>query len=293
MTAAVSGASRAHPAGYAVDPGGHPAAVADDYWVTVPAGPFLMGTDEMPPNGEPSGSRPLHTVHVETFHIARRPVTVADFARFVADTGYVSTAEQRGESWVWHGGEDVTTPDQDHLWKATPGATWRTPRGPGSDVAGKDDHPVTHVSYLDCLEYCRWSGTRLPTEAEWEKAARGTDGRNYPWGNTPPTSQSCNHTMHVGDTTPVGRYPDAAGVYGAEDMVGNVWEVMANGYHNYPYNPNKTKRLVTKKGTVELGVIRGGSFYNNCSPRGVLVWVRIYNPPDYSCYDMGFRVCRA
>ncbi len=291
MTSAVSGPSPAHPAGQDAS-GRSVLAMDDDYWVTVPAGPFLMGTDDVRPDGRPGASPPLHTVYVDTFHLARRPVTVTDFAQFVADTGHVTTAEDQGESWVWHGGADTTTPDQDHLWKATPGATWRTPRGPGSDVAGKDDHPVTHVSYLDCMEYCRWSGTRLPNEAEWEKAARGTDGRAYTWGNTPPTPQSCNHTMLVGDTTPVGRYPAAAGVYGPEDMAGNVWEVMGNGYHRYPFDPNKTQQWVTKKGTIDLGVIRGGSFYNNCDPRGVLVWVRIYNPPNYSSYDMGFRTCK-
>lgn len=267
------------------------ATAAPDYWVTIPASPFIMGTDELRPNGKPSASAPAHTVEVDTFRLARRPVTVREFARFVEGTSYVTTAERKGSSWVWHGGEDVTTPDQDHLWKDTPGAWWRAPHGPGSDVTGKDDHPVTHVSYLDCLEYCRWSGTRLPAEAEWEKAARGTDGRSYPWGDTPPTASSCNHTMHVGDTTAVGAYPDAAGPYGNEDMAGNVWEVMSNGYHRYPYDEHKTKIFETKNGKVELGVIRGGSFYNNCDPRGVLVWVRIYNLPDYSCYDMGFRVC--
>src|SRR5262249_30768106 len=75
---------------------------------------------------------------------------------------------------------------------------------------------------------------------------RGTDGRAYPWGNPPPTPESCNHTMQVGDTTPVDRYPDATGFYGPEDMAGNVWEMMGNGYHRYPYNPHRTKRLVTR-----------------------------------------------
>jgi formylglycine-generating enzyme required for sulfatase activity len=269
------------------------AAVAENYWVTVPGGPFTMGSDEPMPMGKPGASSPAHTVHVDTFLMARWPVSVAEFARFIAETSYVTTAERFGRSWMWHGGDDIITPDQDHLWKDTDGVSWRSPRGPGSDVAGKAAHPVTNVSYLDCLEYCRWSGTRLPTEAEWEKAARGTDSRSYPWGNSPPTPSSCNHSMQVGDTTPIGTYPDAAGPYGAEDMAGNVWEVMANGYHKYPYDPCKVKSIVTKRGKIKLGVVRGGSFYNNCDPRGVLAWVRVYNLPDYSCYDMGFRVCAA
>ncbi len=262
-----------------------------DYWVTVPGGPFIMGSDEPRPNDRPSASAPAHTVDVDTFRIARGPVTVTEFARFTAETGYVTTAERSGQSWVWHGGEDITTPDQDHLWRPTEGAWWRSPRGPGSDVADKGDHPVTHVSYLDCLEYCRWSGTRLPTEAEWEKAARGTDGRRYTWGDSAPTPSSANHTMHVGDTTAIGTYPDAAGPYGAQDMAGNVWEIMGTGYHRYPYDGHKVKIMTIKDRKVHLGVIRGGSFYNNCDPRGVLIWVRIYNLPEYSCYDMGFRVC--
>ncbi|HVB41306.1 MAG TPA: SUMF1/EgtB/PvdO family nonheme iron enzyme [Streptosporangiaceae bacterium] len=262
-----------------------------DYWVTVPGGPFIMGSDELRPNGRPSAAAPAHTLDVDTFRIGRGPLTVTGFAHFVAETGYVTTAERSGQSWVWHGGDDITTPDQDQLWRNTAGATWRSPRGPGSDVANKSDHPVTHVSYLDCMEYCRWSGTRLPTEAEWEKAARGTDGRRYTWGDSAPTPSSCNHTMHVGDTTPIGMYPDAAGPYGAQDMAGNVWEVMGNGYHRYPFDGDKAKIITIRGREIKLGVIRGGSFYNNCDPRGVLVWVRIYNPPDYSCYDMGFRVC--
>ena len=275
------------------DPAHGPAVLAPDYWVTVPGGAFIMGSDDLMPNGRPGASAPAHTVHLDTFRIARRPVSVSEFARFAAETSYVTMAERSGCSWVWHGSSDVITPDQDHLWRDTEGASWRAPRGPGSDVTGKEDHPVTHVSYLDCLEYCSWSGTRLPTEAEWEKAARGTDGRSYPWGNTPPTASSCNHTLNVGDTTPIGMYPSAAGPCGAEDMAGNVWEVMGNGYHRYPYDGRRTKTIVVKERKIRLGVIRGGSFYNNCDPRGVLVWVRIYNLPDYSCYDMGFRVCAA
>lgn len=267
-------------------------AFADDYWVTVPGAQFVMGSDEVREDGKPTASGPAHQVEVETFRIARHLVTVKDFARFVDETGYVTTAEKAGKSWVWIGGEDTTTPDQDHLWKEIDGADWRAPRGPRSTVDGKDDHPVTHVSYVDCMAYCEWSGTRLPNEAEWELAARGTDGRTYAWGEEEPTATLCNNTMHVGDTTPVGAYPGAAGPYGVEDIAGNVWEVMSNGYHRYPFDESKPPRVITTKvGSIRLGVIRGGSFYNNCHPHGCKAWVRIYNLPEYSCYDMGFRVC--
>ena len=262
------------------------------YWVTVPGGPFTMGSDERREDGKFTASGPAHSIEVPEFRIARHPVTVRDWARFVEATGYRTTAEKKGKSWVWIGDPSVIVPDQDHLWKEIDGASWRTPRGADSSVSGKDDHPVTHVSYVDVLAYCEWSGTRLPNEAEWEKSARGTDAREYTWGDEEPTAEHCNHTMNVGDTTPVDAYPKAAGPYGVEDLAGNVWEIMANGYHRYPFDEAKPAKVIkTREGRIELGVIRGGSFYNNCDPRGCKVWVRIYNLPDYSCHDMGFRVC--
>lgn len=268
--------------------------MAEDYWVSIPGGPFVMGADDVRADGKPLAAFPAHTVEVEPFRMARRPVTVGDFARFVDETSYATFAERAGRSWVWVGGEDTTTPDQDDLWLQMDGASWRCPRGPGSAVAEKADHPVTHVVYEDCLAYCEWSGTRLPTEAEWEKAARGTDARTYPWGDTPPTPTVCNHSMFVGDTTPVGRFPDAAGPYGVDDIVGNVWEWTSSGWHTYPFEKDRlAKTITTKLGTFELRVIRGASFYNNCSPGGTAAWVRVYSHPEYSCYDIGFRVCAA
>ncbi|MFJ8888609.1 formylglycine-generating enzyme family protein [Streptomyces sp. NPDC102402] len=267
-------------------------ALPADYWVTIPAGPFTMGSDELREDGKPRAAAPEHHVEVAEFRMAKYPVTVAEFRRFVEATGHVTDAEKKGRSWVWIGDPSVVVPDQDYLWKNIDGASWRTPHGPESTLEGKDDHPVTHVSSLDVAAYCAWSGTRLPTEAEWEKATRGTDGRRYAWGDEEPTAEHCNHTMNVADTTPVDAYPQSAGPYGVVDLTGNVWEITASAFHHYPYDASKPGRVIkTKEGEVELGVIRGGSFYNNCDPRGCLAWVRIYNLPDYSCYDMGFRVC--
>lgn len=274
-------------------PGSRVAPVEPD-WVTIPGGPFTMGADEQRRDGRPKSWAPAHTVHVETFRIARRPVAVADFARFVDATGYTTTAERAGQSWVWIGKEpEDMWPGNDELWIEMEGAHWRAPHGPGSGVDGKDDHPVTHVSYADCLAYCRWSGTRLPTEAEWEKAGRGTDGRRYAWGDDKPTPEKCNFGMHVGDTTPIGQYPEAAGPHGLDDIVGNVWEWTATAWHRYPYSEEKARAIITREGRFELIAMRGGSFFNDCGPLGLEVTCRLYSLPQYTGYDVGFRVAAA
>ncbi|MFF0745363.1 formylglycine-generating enzyme family protein [Streptomyces sp. NPDC004111] len=260
-------------------------------WVTVAGGPFTMGFDRVRPDGTPDHASPAHEVDVPEFRIARSPVTVADFRRFVEATGHRTTAEETGHSWVWVGGADTTTPGQDDLWLEVPGAAWHAPRGPGSDVEKKDDHPVTHVSRADCLAFCAWAGVRLPTEAEWEKAARGTDRRTYAWGEQAPTPDVCNHSMFVGDTTPVGSYPSAAGPFGLHDIAGNVWEWVSTGWHPYPFRADRTQSLKTKEGPLQLGVVRGHSFFNDCNPATLRVTLRLYSLLLYTCYDVGFRVC--
>lgn len=259
-------------------------------WATIEAGPFTIGMDELK-NGKHEPWSPAHVVEVDAFRMARAPVSVGEFARFVEGTSYKTTAEQAGHSWVWIGGDDITTSGQEKLWVRIGGASWEAPRGAGSDVANKADHPVTHVSHTDALAYCAWSGTRLPTEAEWEKAARGTDGRIYPWGDTPPTPDSCNHSMLVGDTTPIGAYPQASGPNGLADTAGNVWEWTSSPWHKFPYLSSAPRLIRTKAGSFELGVIRGGSFFNDCTPRWVSPTTRCYSMRDYSCFDLGFRVC--
>lgn len=261
-------------------------------WVTVEGGPFTMGADAVRRDGRPRSYAPAHTVHVDTFRIARRPVSVAEFAAFVEATSYKTVAERVGRSWVWIGSKpEDFFPGNDELWVEMEGATWRTPRGPGSGIDGKEDHPVTHVAYEDCLAYCRWSGTRMCTEAEWEKAARGTDARKYPWGNDPPTPEKCNYRMHVGDTTPIGQYPLASGPYGLDDIVGNVWEWTSTRWHRYPYSESKSRVIVTRSGRQELITMRGGSFFNDCGSIGLEAMSRIYSLTQYTGFDVGFRVC--
>lgn len=159
--------------------------------IWVPPGPFLMGSDRAIDSQASDNELPQHQVTLPGYWIGRYPVTVAQFKAFVEESGHRPA-------------------DRDSL------------RGP-------DDHPVVNVTWHDALAYCRWLGAKtgllvtLPSEAEWEKAARGTDGGIYPWGNDPPDDSRCNFGGRVGQTTPVGRYsPRGGSPYGCADMAGNV-----------------------------------------------------------------------
>lgn len=176
----------------------------------VPAGEFLYGDSRQ-------------KLSLPEFWIDRTPVTNAEFTRFVQATGYRTLAERIGIGYACTRG----------MWEDTPGADWRHPGGPQTDILSKVDHPVVQVSWYDAVAYARWAGKRLPTEQEWEKAARGTDGREYPWGNQEPTRQLCNLDRHERGTTPVGKYsPQGDSPYGCVDMAGNVWEWTASDHES-------------------------------------------------------------
>lgn len=177
----------------------------------VPAGEFTMGN-----NDGARDEQPIHTVYLDAYWIDQTEVTNAMFKRFVDATRYQTDAEKRGSGVAL----DLTK----KLWSDTQGADWQHPRGPNSNLSGLDDHPVVQVSWNDATAYCQWAGGDLPTEAQWEKAARGTDGRIYPWGNQAPDKTRLNDNIEVGDTTQVGNYPTGVSPYGALDMAGNVWE---------------------------------------------------------------------
>jgi len=217
----------------------------------IPAGQFRMGSANFYPE-----EQPVHTVAVDGFWIDTRPVTVAEFRRFVKQTGYVTLAEQEPDPARYPGAEPellvpgslvfrqtagpVDLQEFGNWWHYSRGACWRHPDGPGSDLKGRDKHPVTHIAYPDAQAYADWAGKELPTEAEWEYAARGgLDGATYVWGDDfAPGGQRLANTWQgefpwqnlaldgYEGTSPVASFP--ANGYGLYDMTGNVWEWTAD-----------------------------------------------------------------
>jgi serine/threonine-protein kinase len=232
--------------------------------VFVPAGEFRMGSTSADPLAY-GDEMPRHLVLLGAYWIDQTEVTNARFALFVAATGYQTMAERTGQ------GEVFSTATGG--WQTVPGADWRHPFGPETSVARPDD-PVGQVSWSDAGAYCAWAGRRLPTEAEWEKAARGEDGRRYPWGNRPPAGHWLNfadHSLEVAWAdqnaddgyaffSPAGAYPAGASPYGALDMAGNAWEWVAdfadnNFYARSPYEDPRGPETGTEH------VLRGGSWW--------------------------------
>ena len=223
-----------------------PASLLEDM-VELPGGTFRMGSEDFYPE-----ERPVRDVSVEGFLIDRHPVTVAEFRRFVRDTGHVTWAEQPpdpadypdadpellvpGSLVFGRSAGPVDLSDYRNWWEWTPGADWRHPEGPGSNVGGRERHPVTQVAFADALAYAEWAGKSLPTEAEWEYAARGgLDGATFTWGEEfAPKGRMMANTWQgefpwqnllldrYERTSPVKTYPPNG--YGLYDMAGNVWE---------------------------------------------------------------------
>ena len=259
-------------------------------WVTVPAGEFLMGSNKYQ-NKAHDNELPQHRLYLPTYRISRTPVTVDQFAAFVKVAGYITFAEKNGWAHKWSGSG----------WEAVHGANWRKPQGLNSNLKERGQHPVTCVSWYDAQAYCSWlsreirQDIRLPTEAEWEKAARGQDGHIYPWGNEEPSESHCNFHMIVGNTSPIDQYPLGSSPYGCLDMVGNVWEWTQTLYgqadckpeFTYPYNADDGRENTNAPGTI-CRVLRGGSFFD--SPDNVRCAVRHGDLPFYCPDDAGFRL---
>jgi sulfatase modifying factor 1 len=278
--------------------------------VAVPAGTFLMG-DSSGDRNPLDGEVPLHPVSLAAFQIDACSVTNDDFAAFVHDTGYRTEAEQFGFSAVFH--LAVTAPAEDILgtpagtpwWRGVRGADWAHPGGRNSSLEGLADHPVVHVSWNDAMSYCEWAGRRLPTEAEWEYAARGgLDGKKYPWGDEEPDVggwraniwQGTFPTLNTVDdgwltTAPVRSY--APNGYGIWQPVGNVWEWCSDWYSNryYGSSPQNDPRGAASG---SARVLRGGSYLcHNSYCNRYRNSARSHNTPDSSAGNVGFRTVAA
>jgi formylglycine-generating enzyme required for sulfatase activity len=263
-----------------------------DGMVELPGGTFRMGTAD--PDGFPEDREgPVREVPVEPFAIGAHCVTNERFAEFADATGYETDAERFGWSYVFARflpkelRRSSPRLEQAPWWCGVSGAQWRHPEGPGSDLDGRRNHPVVHVSWHDAAAFCAWSGTRLPTEAEWEYAARGgLDQARYPWGDelTPGGEHRCNiwqgrfpvlDTAEDGfaGTAPVDAFaPNGFGLY---NVAGNVWEWCADWFD----------------GTQRSRAMRGGSYLcheSYCNRYRVAA--RTANTPDSSVGNLGFRV---
>jgi formylglycine-generating enzyme len=284
-----------------------PSGTAERVWADVAGGLYQVGGDDADAVvGD--GEGPLRTVELTPFRIAATTVTNSEFAAFVRASGYRTDAERLGWSFVFYdlASNQVRRAARQRLaeapwWLAVKGACWRWPAGRGSHVADRPDHPVVHVSWSDAQAYCAWSGTRLPTEAEWEVAARGGRvGTRFPWGDELvrdgqhlcniwqgqfPDRDTAEDGFH--GTAPVRSYPPND--YGLYEVAGNVWE-WCQDWFTTAIEP-RSGRDPRGPHTGDAKVIRGGSFLCHASYcNRYRLAARSRNTPDSASSNTGFRV---
>jgi formylglycine-generating enzyme required for sulfatase activity len=305
-----------------------------NHMVLIPGGAFTMGANDAAAKAD---EQPRHEVHVDSFWMDEHEVTNAEFAAFVNATGYVTTAEKpiskeelmqqlppgslEPDSSMLLPGSIVFTPpshaipldDVSQWWSFIHGASWQHPGGPGTDISGKENLPVVHISWNDAQAYAKWAGKRLPTEAEWEYAARGgLKDQFYPWGSEAlaagkPKANTWNghfpyqntQTDGFAGVAPVKSY--APNAYGLYDMAGNVWEWCADWYDSRYYDETGTKNnpqgpadgYDPEDPSTPKHTIRGGSFMctdEYCS--GYRVTARMKTSPESGLENLGFRCVR-
>jgi formylglycine-generating enzyme required for sulfatase activity len=241
----------------------------DSELIPVDGGLLIMGD----PEGD--ANEVERRVEIAPFRLMRHEVTNEAFAAFVTETGHVTEPERRGSGYVWTG-----------RWRLIEGADWRHPFGPDTSIDDKADHPVVQVSKNDAAAFCAHHGWRLPSEEEWEFAARSEDRRRYPWGDRAPKQSTdapplanfgtvpccaADETDGHLKTSPIGSYPEGAGPFGHHDLAGNVWEWTSSRFPGRP----------------EHAVIRGGGWGNN--PYCLRTAYRHGNPDHFGLDMVGFR----
>lgn len=235
--------------------------------IRIPAGEFVMGNDEGPPD-----EKPRRRIMLREFFIDRTPVTNAQFAEFLNAAG---PGSRNGQRWYDTDDEDARIHHRQGKWAAD---------------SGREDHPVVEVSWHGAVEYCGWLGKRLPTEAQWEKAARGTDGRKYPWGNQPPDLERAHFGAGWNETQRVGLLSRGASPYGVLDLVGSVWEWVSSAYLPYPYEPTDGREDLTR--AVVRGTRGGG---HDSSAEDLTTTNRgrhVSRNPRSGHHNIGFRCAR-
>ncbi|MFN0073649.1 MAG: formylglycine-generating enzyme family protein [Chloroflexota bacterium] len=232
--------------------------------IRIIGGPVTLGTDD-----GPADERPMHVVELAEFLIDALPVTTTEFAAFLNAIG---TVNDRGENLF-------DLPDSD--------ARIRIIGSSFSPVPGYEQHPVVEPSWAGARDYCAWRGTRLPTEAEWERAARGSDGRTYPWGEAPPNRQRSHFGARYNDYLAIGGFPDGATPEGVHELAGNVWHWVSSLYWPYPYQADDGREDPFVPG--ERGARGGGHDSPAAHLRGAYRGRGLSRSPTAGHHNIGFR----
>ena len=235
--------------------------------VSIPAGPFTMGTKE-----GLQDEQPQHEVTLTAYSIDRFPVTNAQYAEYLNAASAATATSPRLF--------DFDDPDA-RIHRR--GERW-------TSDAGYENHPVVEVPWAGALAYCTWRGKRLPTEAEWEKAARGTDARRYPWGSDLPDRRRAQYEARYNETAPVDAFPAGVSPYGARDMAGNAWEWVSSAYRPYPYRADDGRE------DLKSGAVRGTRGGGHDSPASEITTTHrgrdLSRNPASGHHNIGFRCAR-